>query len=63
MRLDRPRWTELSTRLGCPALAARFPEVEAAYGEPHRSYHTGRHIAECLDAFDGVVHLADEPDE
>lgn len=25
------------------------PELEAAYGEPHRRYHTRRHIEQCLE--------------
>lgn len=25
------------------------PELEAAYGEPHRRYHTRRHVEQCLD--------------
>jgi len=31
------------------------------YGEPHRHYHNGQHIAECLAEFDSARHLAQQP--
>ena len=39
-----------------------YARLAAAYGEPHRHYHNGRHIAECLAEFDRARHLAHEPD-
>ncbi len=38
-----------------------FEDLAARYGEPHRSYHNLRHIAECLSDFDTARHLASQP--
>lgn len=35
------------------------PELEAAYAEPHRRYHTRRHIEQCLALLDKVPDLMD----
>jgi predicted metal-dependent HD superfamily phosphohydrolase len=35
------------------------PELEAAYAEPHRRYHTRRHIEQCLALLDQVPDLTD----
>jgi predicted metal-dependent HD superfamily phosphohydrolase len=35
------------------------PELERAYGEPHRRYHTRRHIEQCLALLDRVPDLMD----
>jgi len=35
------------------------PSLEAAYAEPHRRYHTRRHIEQCLALLDGVDDLMD----
>ena len=35
------------------------PALEAAYAEPHRRYHTRRHIEQCLALLDGVPDLMD----
>jgi predicted metal-dependent HD superfamily phosphohydrolase len=36
-----------------------IPELEAAYAEPHRRYHTRRHIEQCLALLDQVPDLMD----
>lgn len=36
------------------------PELEAAYDEPHRRYHTRRHIEQCLALLDARIDLTDE---
>jgi predicted metal-dependent HD superfamily phosphohydrolase len=38
-----------------------FDTLEARYAEPHRHYHSARHISECLAAFDMSRHLANGP--
>ena len=35
------------------------PALEAAYAEPHRRYHTRRHIEQCLALLDAVTDLTD----
>lgn len=35
------------------------PGLEAAYAEPHRRYHTRRHIEHCLEMLDAVPDLTD----
>lgn len=35
------------------------PKLEAAYAEPHRRYHTRRHIEQCLALLDKVPDLTD----
>lgn len=35
------------------------PSLEAAYAEPHRRYHTRRHIEQCLTLLDEVPDLMD----
>ncbi|QDV09046.1 hypothetical protein Poly30_46030 [Planctomycetes bacterium Poly30] len=62
--LDPERWEALCSRLA-PALDARaaFDELEAAHAESHRAYHNAEHIVECLQRFDEVAGLAQDPDE
>ena len=36
-----------------------IPSLEAAYAEPHRRYHTRRHIEQCLALLDEVPDLMD----
>jgi predicted metal-dependent HD superfamily phosphohydrolase len=40
-----------------------YDEVIAKYDEPHRCYHTQQHLAECLDKFTELRHLAINPAE
>ena len=58
----RDRWASFWKSAG----AAGDPEpawrdLSARYGEPHRAYHTLRHIAQCLGEFDAVRTLARDP--
>jgi predicted metal-dependent HD superfamily phosphohydrolase len=57
------RWQRLLSALQLPAEAHTCAALQAAYGEPHRHYHTGRHIAHCLVELDLARHLAIEPAE
>lgn len=43
--------------------AALLEQLLAAYAESHRKYHTTQHLTECLQLFDGVRALAQEPAE
>jgi predicted metal-dependent HD superfamily phosphohydrolase len=38
-----------------------YARLALAYREPHRHYHNGQHIAECLSEFDHARHLIQEP--
>lgn len=42
-------------------LAALAAGLHAAWSEPQRAYHTLQHLQECLEAFDAVAALADDP--
>ncbi len=51
------RWQQLCQTLGIVATHAierEFERLGAAYGEPHRVYHTAQHINECLDLLDDL---------
>ena len=59
------RWQALCDALAVPpahAARQRFADVQAAYAEPQRHYHTAQHIGECLAQLDAVAaHLQDAP--
>jgi len=60
------RWRGLCDRLlpSSSALAlAAWPQLQAAYLESHRHYHTLQHIQDCLEWLDRLRHLAHKPDE
>ncbi|MBR9678017.1 MAG: N-methyl-D-aspartate receptor NMDAR2C subunit [Nanoarchaeota archaeon] len=38
-------------------------EIVARYSRPHRSYHTLRHVAHCLDEFELATHLTEKSRE
>lgn len=42
---------------------AVYHQLVDAYNEPHRVYHSLRHIESCLKVFDEISELLDEPDE
>ena len=49
--------------IGTPMLRDEiYRELVSAYTAPDRHYHDIRHIADCLREFDGVRHLAANPD-
>jgi predicted metal-dependent HD superfamily phosphohydrolase len=41
--------------------ATIYSELQAAYQQSHRHYHTLQHITECLQLFDEYQHLAEQP--
>lgn len=56
----RERFLALLCRYLDYGVAAAHPlwqELETAYREPHRSYHTAQHIIECLEHLDQCVSL------
>ena len=58
----KDRWLTFWTRAG--AAGDPLPPWEllsTRYGEPHRAYHTLRHVAHCLDEFEEVRALARNP--
>jgi predicted metal-dependent HD superfamily phosphohydrolase len=44
----RERWIATWERLGAAPPPGVYEELVAAYGEPHRRYHTLRHLDECF---------------
>lgn len=48
------RWTALMGALGLAEHLPTYSRIEAAYAEPQRHYHTGRHIDLCLAELDTV---------
>lgn len=61
--MDRDRWHQLMKRWSAPQHDDVYSQLESVYAEPHRHYHTGQHIADCLDQFDIARDLATEPEE
>jgi predicted metal-dependent HD superfamily phosphohydrolase len=57
------RWAAAWRELGAKADDALFHELLARYSEPHRHYHTVRHLEECFDALDAVRGEAQRPAE
>lgn len=60
--LDRARahWLDLTARLALPGSA--YDSLVAAYGEPHRRYHSLDHVVEMLDRLAESRHLAANSD-
>ncbi len=55
-------WRELDVSM-TPALLGVFDELIARYSEPHRQYHTVRHLDECFAKFAEIRPLAEHPGE
>lgn len=53
-------WTGLGARGAGIALRDR---LIAAWSEPQRRYHTGRHLSDCLALFESTMHLVEHPAE
>ncbi|MFC1854056.1 N-methyl-D-aspartate receptor NMDAR2C subunit [candidate division CSSED10-310 bacterium] len=63
-RIDKERWENLWVRFtGQHDCSATHQKLLAAYGEPHRIYHTSNHLVDCLILFDRVKQLARRPAE
>ena len=50
-------------RLGVAEHRGVYEDLQAAYSEPHRFYHTTEHISNCLQQLDEVADLARSPEE
>lgn len=57
------RWQRLMTQWRMPPSGDVYSSLESAYSEPHRHYHTGAHIDDCLEQLDSAPHIANFPEE
>ena len=58
----KSRWLELfQSYADARSLEAGFDELVCRYSEPHRHYHNLRHVGGCLDAFDPIAGLLNNP--
>ena len=58
----KTKWIEFWQKLGVKNNPAPyFTELETRYSEPHRAYHNLAHVADCLEEFEPVKHLARDP--
>ncbi|HEX5883428.1 MAG TPA: hypothetical protein VFY67_02675 [Pyrinomonadaceae bacterium] len=55
-------WSELGVPI-TPTLLHDFEDLRARYSEPHRKYHTVRHLEECFEKLAEVRTLAQHPAE
>jgi predicted metal-dependent HD superfamily phosphohydrolase len=63
MTLDPARWHALMSRWGAPPSEDVHARLVAAYSEPHRRYHTARHIGDCLAQLDAASSIAEAHEE
>lgn len=56
--MNPERWTALMRRFGLADNLQMLDQINAAYSEPHRHYHTAAHIEACLLELDSVRSLA-----
>lgn len=59
----RSRWLETWKQLGVNPPERLFDELISRYSEPHRRYHSVRHLEECFAKLDEVRSLAEHPGE
>jgi predicted metal-dependent HD superfamily phosphohydrolase len=57
------QWGATWKTLGAMAPAGVYEEVMARYAEPHRHYHTARHLEECFTELAGLRGEAERPGE
>ena len=62
MALQRS-WNRVWRALNGSPDPALFDRLVAAYGEPHRHYHTLQHLTECVTLLERHLDLADRPGE
>ena len=57
------QWRETRRALGAPADDALLASLLERWSEPHRRYHTLRHLEECFDAYAPARSIAERPEE
>ena len=57
------RWTALMDSLGLPQSTTTYAMLAKAYREPHRHYHTTRHIEDCFAKLVLLRPQANQPEE
>ena len=61
---DSIQWQQMWARLGVASPDATvFQRLIASYSEPHRKYHTARHLDECLAKLEELRTEANHPEE
>lgn len=58
----RATWSALGVPI-TPEIADGYADLTARYAEPHRRYHTARHLDECFDKLAEIRALAPHPAE
>lgn len=61
--MNPARWQQLMKRCGIPPSEDVYASLASAYAEPHRHYHTGRHIEDCLAQLDSAADIAECQEE
>jgi len=59
----RQSWQRAWAALGATPEAGLFERLVACYNEPHRSYHTLQHLAECIERLAVSLETAEQPGE
>jgi predicted metal-dependent HD superfamily phosphohydrolase len=57
------RWRQLMSQWRAPQSEHVYSRLLAAYSEPHRHYHTGQHIDDCLAQLDAAPAISRAPEE
>lgn len=57
------RWLDLMRTFGFGDNVEAYDDLVQAYAEPHRAYHTTRHIQSCLNLLDEFAFLAERAHE
>ena len=60
---EQARWIDAWRRVGATPPQDLHVQLIGRYSEPHRAYHTLRHLAECFAALDQTTHLAERSAE
>src|SRR5687768_11341722 len=55
-------WEQLDVPI-TPALLGAYADLIARYSEPHRKYHTVRHLNDCFAKLDEIRTVAERPAE